>query len=146
MKFLDVQRLFSVTVAAQLSPYGRPDSSSLGWLLLFSCVLIHCAYTSMFLEPRAVDVDRDYAFTAGFLQKKKKSRTNIFYDNVDQNMLLKKILRSFIFTRHSTAEMLSVSQVIDRNGKKCRHRPAISFAQCASQGRSPLCCTLLCWL
>lgn len=79
-------------------------------------------------------------------KKKKKSRTNIFYDNVDQNMLLKKILRSFIFTRHSTAEMLSVSQVIDRNGKKCRHRPAISFAQCASQGRSPLCCTLPCWL
>lgn len=45
----------------------------------------------------------------------------------------KKMLRSFILTRHSTAEMLSVT---DRNGRKCSQRPAICFAQCASQDRT----------
>lgn len=116
VKLLDVQRLLSVTVTAQLSPYDRPDSSPLGWLLLFCCGLIHCVYTRIFLEPRGADVDRDCAFTAGFLRKKNQAvipSTTL----LTKAHLLQIFLRSFILTRHSTAEMLSVSQVIDRNAK-----------------------------
>lgn len=43
-----------------------------------------CVYPNIFLEPRGADVERDYAFTTGFWGKK-KSRSNTFYNNVDQN-------------------------------------------------------------
>lgn len=57
-----MQRLLSLTVAAQLSPYGRPDYSSLGQPLLFSCGWIHpfaVLLPALFLELRDVDGDRD---------------------------------------------------------------------------------------
>lgn len=53
--FLDVQRLLSPTVVAQLAPYGRPDSSSLGQLPCFSCGWIHpftVLLPALFLELR----------------------------------------------------------------------------------------------
>lgn len=64
MKFLDVQRLSSPTVAAQLSPYHRPDSPP-GWLFLFSFGWIHPTTVILpapCLEVRKVDEDRDWAF------------------------------------------------------------------------------------
>lgn len=79
-------RLLSLTVAAQLSSYGRPDPVSQGWLLLFSCVWIPLSALLLpapCLELRDVDRDRNYAFTAGILTK--KSRAKVFPGNIDQN-------------------------------------------------------------
>lgn len=112
MKFLDVQRLLTVT--AQFSPYGRPGSSSLGWLLLF-CGFIHCVYTSIFLELRGADVDRVCAFTAGFSEENKDQAVIPFMTMLTKTCLLKFFFSSFILTRHSTEEILPVSREIGSN-------------------------------
>ena len=62
-----------------------------------------------------------------------------------KTLIFLEIFHSF-WMFHSRSAVCFPVQVTDRNGKKPRYKPAISFAEHASQGRSPLCCTLPSWL
>lgn len=109
-------RLLSLTVAAQLS-YGRPDSSSQGWLLLFSCGWTHPSALLLpapCLELRDVDGDRDYAFTAGLLTT--KSRAKVFPGNVDQNCYFVTALPFLLDVPQQKCCLLP--DVIRKNGKE----------------------------
>lgn len=73
-----------------------------------------------------------------------KSRSNVFYDNVDQNSYFFRGLSFLLEIPQQKCCLLP--SVIEKNGKKPWYKPAISFAEHAPQGWSPLSCTLLSWL
>lgn len=82
LKFLGTQRLLSLKVAAQLSPFSRRDSSSWEPLLLFNCTWIHPS--ALLLPAPCLKLrNGDDVFTARLLRT--KSRANVFCGNVDKN-------------------------------------------------------------